>query len=215
MSLQPNETANELLFALRLTEVGRWGIVAMSRQQSVGEHSFRVCMIAQAMYSYVEDGAPHNSFEKIQIGAFAMVHDMMEILSGDLDSIFKMAMEAVYPGAIDKVVTSMGARRLDVSAGLQDTISSMERATRGTIVEAIVKLSDMVEALLYLDMYGTNQRHKQQVRDNILERMWQKLEKYKKTQSYGLTPDKWARVEQFINLVLDSPGLQEKALREA
>lgn len=213
MKLQPNETANTLLFALRLTEVSRWGIVATSRQQSVGEHCYRVCMIAIAMYDYMEDGQPHNSFDRVSIASLAMTHDIFEVLSGDLDSIFKIATKARYPDVYDRVVENMAVERKD-SGPLYQKIAADERAAQGTIVEAIVKMADFVEALVYLDTYGTNNAHVRHIRDNVLERMWTKLEKFKAAQSYGATPEKWGRVEQFINLVLGSPGLQEKAQRE-
>lgn len=212
MKLAPNETANALLFALRLTEVSRWGIVATSRQQSVGEHSYRVCMIALAMFDYMEDGVPHNSFDRISIASLAMTHDLFEVLSGDLDSIFKMAVKAQYPDVYDNVVDKMALERRD-SGDLYRQVAGEERGMKGTIVEAIVKLSDYVEALIYLDQYGTNARHARQIRDNVLERMWLKLEEFKRQHSYGTDAQKWVRITQFINLVLNEPGLQEKALR--
>lgn len=209
MKLQPNETANALLFALRLTEVSRWGIVATSRQQSVGEHSYRVCMIAIAMFDYMEDGQPHNSFDRVSIASLAMTHDIFETLSGDLDSIFKLAVKARFPDVYNEVVEGMALERKDTGP-LYTKVTADERAAKGTVVEAIVKLADMVEALIYLDTYGTNCHHRQHVRDNILERMWQKLEEYKRWPFYNTSPAKWLRVEQFLNLVLDKPGMDVK-----
>lgn len=212
MKLAPNETPNALLFALRLTEVSRWGIVATSRQQSVGEHSYRVTMISLAMFDYMEGGVPHNSFDRLSIASLAMTHDIFEVLSGDLDSIFKLAVKAQFPDVYNQTVENMALQRRD-SGELYKQVSSEERAMKGTIIEAIVKLSDYVEALIYLDQYGTNSRHAQQVRDSILERMWLKLEEFKRQHSYGADKNKWDRITSFLNLVLGSPGLQEKALR--
>jgi 5'-deoxynucleotidase YfbR-like HD superfamily hydrolase len=213
MKLKPNETANALLFALRLTEVSRWGVVATSRQQSVGEHSYRVCMIALAMFDYMEDGTPHNSFDRISIASLAMTHDIFETLSGDLNSIFKLATEAQFPDVYNEVIKDMALERKDTGP-LYTKVSADERAAKGTMVEAIVKLSDMVEALIYLDTYGTNCHHRQHVRDNILERMWQKLEEYKRGSSYNATPAKWSRIEQFLNLVLNKPGMDVKVRQD-
>lgn len=212
MKLVPNETANALMFALRLTEVSRWGIVATSRQQSVGEHSYRVSMIALAMFDYMEGGVPHNSFDRISIASLAMTHDIFEVLTGDLDSMFKLAVKAQYPDVYDNVVSNMAADRRD-SGDLYQQVTANERAMQGTMVEAIVKLADFVEALIYIDQYGTNSRHAQHVRDNILERMWLKLEEFKRRMSYNASPDKWERIEKFLNLVLGMPGLQDKVQR--
>lgn len=213
MKLQPNETANALMFALRLTEVSRWGIVATSRQQSVGEHSYRVCMIALAMFDYMEAGVPHNSFDRLSVASLAMTHDIFEVLSGDLDSVFKIAVKAQFPDMYSQVVENMALQRRD-SGELYKQVAGEERAMKGTIIEAIVKLSDYVEALIYLDQYGTNSRHARHVRDNILERMWMKLEECRRQHSYGVDANKWDRINKFLNLVLDSPGLQEKTLRD-
>lgn len=203
MKLQPNEMPDALSFALRLTEVSRWGIVAMSRQQSVGEHSYRVCMVALAMYDFLEDGTPHNSFDRIQIASFAMVHDIFEILTGDLDSVFKDAMRAQYPGAVNTIETTMAQGRRDTSK-LHDTVAAIERAAKGSVVEYIVKLADMVEALIYLATYGTNTRHAQSVRDDILYRL---REKTLEALEGPLARYDGQRLLDFVNQMLDKPGI--------
>lgn len=207
--LEPNEMPNALLFALRLTEVSRWGIVATSRQQSVGEHCYRVCMTALAMYDYMENGTSHNSSDRADIAALAMTHDLFEIISGDLDSVFKMAMDARFPGLLATVEQGMATQRADSSA-LYDAVSSQQRASKNTIVAAVVKLADLVEALIYVDTYGTNQKHRQHVFDHILVKMWEKYETYTK-QFPGYA---WSRVEEFINLTLGEPGLQGRVKQQ-
>lgn len=211
MKLQPNEMPNGLLFALRLTEISRWGIVATSRQQSVGEHSYRVTMIAQALYDYVFT-IPHNSDDRHLLTSFAMVHDIMEVLSGDLDAVFKLAVKSRYPDVFASTIENMAAQRLDAGP-LAKTVASLERSTKGTFIEVLVKIADFLEALTYLDQYGTHNRHMGNVRDTILEHLWARLEQFKRTNFYGVSLDHWIRAEKFINLMLDSPGLQEKAQR--
>lgn len=209
MKLQPNEMPNGLLFALRLTEVSRWGIVAMSRQQSVGEHSYRVTMIAQAMYDYIFT-TPHNSDDRNLLTSFAMVHDIMEVLTGDLDAVFKLAVKSRYPDVFANTVDNMVLQRLDAGP-IAKTVSSLERAVKGTFIEVLVKMADFLEALVYLDQYGANSRHVGNVRDTILEHLWSRVEQFKRSAYFGVSQDHWRRVEQFINLVLDNPGLQERA----
>lgn len=204
MKIQPNEMPDALSFALRLTEISRWGIVATSRQQSVGEHSYRVCMIALAMYDYMENGTPHNSYDRNAVAALSMVHDIFEVLSGDVDSIFKIAMKAQHGDLLDRLVGTMAKSRRDTSA-LYDVVAAQERACAGTIVEAVVKLSDMVEALIYLDTYGTNSRHAQHVRDNILRRLADKYLQF--SGDVNLSRYDWKRVLEFLNEVLGMPGI--------
>lgn len=212
MKLAPNEMPNGLLFALRLTEITRWGIVATSRQQSVGEHSYRVCMIAQALYDYTFT-VPHNSNDRQLLTSFAMVHDIMEVLSGDLDSVFKLAVKSRYPDVFANVVDSMAAQRLDAGP-IASTIGSLERSVKGTFIEVLVKIADFLEALIYIDQYGTNSRHMGNVRDTILEHLWGRLEQFRRLTFYGVSLDHWVRAEEFINIVLKDPGLQEKAQRK-
>lgn len=196
MSLQPNEMPDALSFALRLTEISRWGIVASSRQQSVGEHCYRVCMIAVALYDYMENGTPHNSDDRKSIVSFAMTHDMFEILTGDLDSVFKMAMKSLYPLAYAQTVEKMASERRDTSK-LYLTLAAQERAAAGSVVEAIVKLADLLEAVIYITDYGTNTFHTGQVREHILARIWDRLQEYKRSPHLKLHD--WARAEDFIN----------------
>jgi 5'-deoxynucleotidase YfbR-like HD superfamily hydrolase len=212
MKLQPNEMPNGLLFALRLTEISRWGIVATSRQQSVGEHSYRVTMIAQALYDYVFT-VPHNSNDRHLLTSFAMVHDIMEVLSGDLDAVFKLAVKSRYPDVFANTIGSMATQRLDAGP-LATTVASLERSVKGTFIEALVKMADFLEALVYLDQYGTHSRHMGNVRDTILEHLWGRVEQFKRSSYYGVDVAHWQRVETFINLVLNSPGLQEKSQRQ-
>lgn len=211
MKLQPNEMPNGLLFALRLTEISRWGIVATSRQQSVGEHSYRVTMIAQALYDYVFT-VPHNSNDRQLLTSFAMVHDIMEVLSGDLDAVFKLAVKSRYPDVFANTISDMALQRMDAGP-IAGTVASVERSVKGTFVEVIVKIADFLEALIYLDQYGTHSRHAHNVRDTILEHLWGRVEQFKRTSYFGFDLSHWSQVEKFINLVLDTPGLQEKAQR--
>lgn len=211
MKLQPNEMPNGLLFALRLTEVSRWGIVATSRQQSVGEHSYRVTMIAQALYDYVFP-IPHNSNDRGLLTSFAMIHDIMEVLSGDLDAVFKLAVKSRYPEVFADTIGNMALQRPDAGP-LSSTVASLERSVKSTFIEVIVKMADFLEALIYLDQYGTHSRHAHNVRDTILEHLWGRVEQFKRSSYYGVDAAHWRRVETFVNLVLNTPGLQEKAQR--
>lgn len=199
MKLTPNETPSSLHFALRLTEISRWGIVATSRQQSVGEHAYRVCMIALAMYDYMENNQSHNSYDRIHIAALAMTHDIFEVLSGDLDSVFKIAMRAQYPEALDAVVQNMAKMRRDCD-GLYDSAATIERAAKGSIVEIIVKLADLLEAIIYVDTYGANRRHADEIVQNITGRMFEYIEARKKTPINSAALD-WARIETFVRQV--------------
>lgn len=214
MKLAPNETADALRFALRLTEVKRWGLVATAREQSVAEHSYRVLLIATACYDYMENGTPHNSYDRIAISSFAIVHDILEVLSGDLDSHFKRALKASYPHAYDDVLANMAGNR-DDAAELRHTVMAEERAAKGSVVEVIVKVADLLEAVLFLRAYGTNREHAAHVCNDIMMRLYDYIEAQKKVAHAGASID-WPRVSRFCDLVLaqghvDAPTVDEKS----
>lgn len=160
--LTSNQIPNALIFALRLTEVSRWGIISTSRQQSVGEHSYRVCLIAVALYDYMMDGTQHNSFQRQEIAMLSMLHDVMEVLSGDIPSTFKRTLESMQPGLYDAVLCKAASSRPD-TAKLFELANSAERGARSSGVEAIVKVADLLERILYITTYGTNDPLRKQV----------------------------------------------------
>ena len=76
---------------LRLSAVKRWGIVEMSRQQSVAEHSYNVALIA---LNLVGASVGHKGFSKEDeslLLTLCLVHDMPEVFSGDIPSTIKGA----------------------------------------------------------------------------------------------------------------------------
>lgn len=196
--LTANQVPSALLFALRLTEVSRWGIVSTSRQQSVGEHSYRVCLIAVALYDYMMDGTQHNSFERQEVAMLSMLHDVMEILSGDIPSTFKRTLEGMYPGLHEVVLSKAAGERPD-TAKLYELASSAERGARNSGVEAIVKVADLLERILYINVYGTNDPLRKQVLAFTQEDLDTKLNDYK----IRYLNMNWERANAFQELLLE------------
>lgn len=75
----------EIQDILLLQDVGRWGIVRVSKRQSVAEHTFNVTMIARAIAK--EAGVPDNELIK-----YALDHDIDEVMTGDIPSPAKVRM---------------------------------------------------------------------------------------------------------------------------
>lgn len=190
-----------LQLALRLSEIPRWGIVAMGRQQSTAEHSFRVAMIAGAIYHHMEGGTPHNSLEERDLIGLCMVHDMFEVLSGDLDSIFKGMLEREFPGAYDQTVANMAHQR--GLGGLHSQVEGMERAAKGSIVGPIKKVADLVEAILYIDTYGANQFERERVLIDLKTRVREKITDYMADHQYKSY--NWSRCWDFVRTLISYP----------
>lgn len=192
------EALDNLTFALRLTEVTRWGVVPTSRQQSVAEHSWRVMMIAQALQCHIEQGTSHNSFERADISSLAAMHDILEILSGDLNAVFKVALQFMHPSAYDQTVEHMAVQRQDMSP-LRHVVEGQERAAKGTMIEVVVKVADFLEALLYLHTYGANNKRRAAVINNILITLFDYIAAT--SRKIG-KPEHWVLISEFTNSVL-------------
>lgn len=113
-----------ILDAMRLMLVPRWSIVGMRRQQNVAEHSFNTIVIYAWMCSVLGRKMSGNATIKL---AF---HDFAEINTGDIPSPFKQITE--MPQVPDSPFKSMELDPID---------------------EALVKLADLFEALVYLRGY--------------------------------------------------------------
>lgn len=112
--------------SLRLSQVKRWPICHMNREQSVAEHSFGVLQIAM----YLADGAHADVMNMVTM--HAVTHDLNEIYSGDIPSGFKRRLRAEHPA-----VTKM-----------------LDGPKPGPTVEAVVKLADYLEAIYYATEFG-------------------------------------------------------------
>lgn len=189
-----------ILFALRLTEVKRWGIVATSREQTVAEHSYRVMMLATAIYDHMEGGVPHNSDDRDAIITYSLMHDLHEVMSGDINSVFKRAMEAVQPGVYQAALKGMAKHRIGPQEMLNQA-DRVERAVKGSVVEAVVKIADLLEAVLFIFDYGSSSQRMAQIAVSIVE----DIHKHVKACSvdHQLVRYDWARVQEFVGGVLD------------
>ena len=129
----------DLELALRVTEVKRWTIVKLSRDQSLADHSYRVWLIARAIYKAMMP-IPHNSGDAHLLEELALTHDLHEVLTGD----FPATMKTVHPTAI-KTLEDVARTKM----GLASTA-----AHDGTLVAHIIKIADLAEALLFLYQNG-------------------------------------------------------------
>lgn len=117
----------------RATDVRRWGLVKTARPQSLAEHSYQVAMIAARLCQLYKVG------EEVTCKAvwYALVHDLPEVLTGDIATPFK---DLLGPGVREQIQQ------------FEDRVRVMGAPVHEEDAHArmIVKLADILEAIAFL-----------------------------------------------------------------
>lgn len=143
----------------RSSTVKRWGIVAISKEQSVAEHTFQVTMIASRLCDMMGE----NAVVRAQVIEYALVHDMAEVLTGDMATPLKdfIGEEAkARLGKFEESILVLG-RPIDT----------------GDRVKWIVKIADLVEAIAFLNQHSITE-HGKQVAEYLREKLYKVSEEY-------------------------------------
>lgn len=134
---------------MRLSNIKRWGIIEMLKQQSVAEHSFKVAMLSKAVAMEIPiERRPHDFMHNIVF--WAMVHDLPELVTGDLPASFKRHIKEEVAQAEAKMFPQMTTFKNHMS----------------DLVKDIVKMCDYVEAIHFADRFCCDTR-----REEILKEM--------------------------------------------
>lgn len=129
---------------LRLHTIGRWGMVNTTRPQSVAEHSLNVAVIAEELRERLNIEPEF----KLHIRWYAVEHDMMEVLTGDIPSPTKMGQGLKWAPFVES---------LDKEE--YNNIHSVS-----PLVRHVVKCADYMEAIYYLHMYGVGSHARQVIK---------------------------------------------------
>ena len=116
---------------LRAQGVNRWHIVETSRPQSVAEHSFNVAMIAMELAYLIP------SLSKPDVMAAALMHDIDEVVTGDIPTPTK-----------ERLGTVSTHQKFDP---YQDSDHN---------IGAIVKLADLIETWWFIHNFGLGRHAK-------------------------------------------------------
>lgn len=127
----------------RTSEVTRWHMVRVRREQSIAEHSFLVAMIAMRACELMKIN------DSLFIGYLiqkAMFHDLPEVYIGDIPTPVKRTLIGPHANKeIDWFESSVWF------AGYSVTANHNMFADK---VNDIIKLADTVEAIVFLDHHG-------------------------------------------------------------
>jgi hypothetical protein len=123
---------------LRASHVKRWHIVETTKQQTVAEHSFNVWVFAEAICDIVGS----NDVVRQQVIEYALHHDLPEVILGDVPTP-------------SKLLVNMERVEYDIDP---------KSVPPNTVVRDIVKLADVMDAIVFLAMYGVG-KHAELIRE--------------------------------------------------
>ena len=139
---------------LKASYISRWGIVCVSKDQSIAEHMWRVwALVRQWGPTLGMDAGEQRIAEE-----HALTHDLAEIRTGDCPTPFKSAEvkkaleeldESIYPSVLVDKTSKAGA---------------------------FFKFCDTAESIFFLHIYGLG-KHAFDVRELLGRQMWERLER--------------------------------------
>lgn len=128
---------------LRTGHVKRWQIVRVAREQTIAEHMYRVYHIATEIALAL--GLSGGQIYRIR--DWALLHDLPEVVTGDIATPTKRAMRKAIPDQdpVRHIELSLDQEYTDLYLGLKDS---------DQLVLDVVKLADMMEAINFLIVEG-------------------------------------------------------------
>lgn len=163
---------------LRAGQVKRWHVLPIP-PQTVAEHSYNVAMIARYIVHKVYPGKTETSKKLTrQVVEYALLHDASEIITSDIPS----PIGHLIGDAVKQVKTR-------IQEGLGMTGESDE-------VKFIVKMADIMDALIYVQRYMTDKKDHSDVAGRTFVQLRDRL--YKMTATLDA---KWNPIIELIGRV--------------
>lgn len=124
---------------MRSGHVKRWQIVRVGREQTIAEHMYRVHHIVAEICDRMGIGGER----KEQAVRWALVHDLPEVITGDIATPTKQAMRQAIPGK-DPL------RNVELSLDSDYRELYVHLKKNDAMVLNIVKAADLIEAIDFL-----------------------------------------------------------------
>jgi len=150
-----NVPRNPLNDLYRLGEIERWHIVRMNKPQSVAEHSYFVTLLAMRLATVI--GVPVG-----KVVHYALLHDAEEAWTGDI------------PSPVKRLVDKQGIP-------IKEMMGDMYIEHPEVLIEYVVKLADIAEALKYLKVHGSNTKHTQMIAETQKAQLIEKIKSCRST----------------------------------
>lgn len=126
---------------LRTAHVTRWQIVRVARQQTLAEHLYLVRTIVLE----IARAAGLTGDETRLAEQWALEHDVPEVITGDLATPVKAAIRQAVPHD-DPIRT--------IELSLSESYAGLYSRVKGTAVQDLVKMADLIEAVHFLTIEG-------------------------------------------------------------
>lgn len=140
----------------RASDVFRWQIVKTIRQQSIAEHSYQVAMIAHRILLLLVPNQVGRGMLELEVLKWSLYHDLPEVMTGDIATPLKQYLKKQNThGCIEE---------------LEDRVSPqyrMAKPLKGSLVQRIVKLADIMEAIKFVSENAATVHGTQFVRDGL------------------------------------------------
>ena len=153
----PQPPPNPLLDMLALSNVPRWAIVDIRKEQSVADHSFRVAVIALELRHRLNLVLPLD-----EMLLSALVHDAEESRSGDIPPEYKTLLTKI-PTPADIFDPN---RVLNLRVGIEV----------GDQIRRVVKLADLIEAVTFIKRHGAGDAHTSRIIEYLYSKIKRSLE---------------------------------------
>ena len=147
---------------MRTGHVKRWQIVRTAREQTIAEHMYRVWAITALIVENLNFPAKL----KFTAQSWALVHDVPEVITGDIATPAKEAMRKAVPN--DDPIHNIELSLSDTYRQIWQDAKRYSYPGRPSAYE-IVKLADIIEAACFLGCEGIG-NHATVVREGTIKR---------------------------------------------
>lgn len=177
---------------LRTGHVTRWQIVRTARHQTLAEHLYLVTMLSLEIANVVMRGEVTDS-DKIRLMNWSLNHDVPEVITGDIATPMKKTIRSMCPEDPFDVLERQ----------LSETYSVVKDAVIDTHLEAIVKLADITDGIVFLHTEGMGS-HADYVRAKLVITLSENVQ-----QSATKWPNyDWDAVLDMLNDLMDTGNSQ-------
>lgn len=145
---------------LRSRNVDRWHTVATNIKQNIAEHSHCLSIIAEELLTSLR-GDQVTIEERYAVLKYAQVHDLPEVITGDMSSVFKRLLKIKLPGFDD----FMEQLEQTIVPELKELDKTFKKHPH---LKIICKAADYLEAYSYfLVAKGADEQHNEVIFDKL------------------------------------------------